>query len=133
MWNASIKKSFRKIFPEKTYLQITNPEGDFTGFEDHELNPTCRRHVLAKENLPKDLTIERSANVNNAFDTKVDDLLIAFQKNNPTHLKFTKNAIVEDILQNTSRISSTFVSNALLTLVDLSILRSLGKFSFAIT
>ena len=98
----TIKKSFRWIFPEKIYEQITNPEGDFTGFEDHELNPTCRRHVLAKENLPKDLTIERSANVNNAFDTKVDDLLIAFQKNNPTHLKFTKNAIVEDILQNTS-------------------------------
>ena len=96
----TIKKSFRWIFPEKIYEQITNPEGDFTGFEDHELNPTCRRHVLAKENLPKDLTIERSANVNNAFDTKVDDLLIAFQKNNPTHLKFTKNAIVEDILQN---------------------------------
>ena len=98
----TIKKSFRWIFPEKIYEQITNPEGDFTGFEDHELNPTCRRHVLAKENLPKDLTIERSANVNNAFDTKVDDLLIAFQKINPTHLKFTKNAIVEDILQNTS-------------------------------
>ena len=96
----TIKKSFRWIFPEKIYEQITNPEGDFTGFEDHELNPPCRRLVMAKENLPKDLRIEREANVNNAFDIKVDDLLVGFQRIIPEHLKFTKNAIVEDILQN---------------------------------
>ena len=35
------------------------------------MNPPCRRHVMAKKNLPKDLAIERSTLVNNAFNGKV--------------------------------------------------------------
>merc|ERR1712215_368786 len=97
----TIKKSFRRIFPEMVYEQITNAEGDFTGFEDDELNPPCRRIVMPKEKLlPKDVRIERAANVNNDFDINVADLLVGFQNINHEHLKFTTNDIVEDILQN---------------------------------
>ena len=65
------------------------------------MNPPFRRFVLPKEkNLPKDVRIERAANVNNDFDINVADLLVGFQNINHEHLKFTTNDIVEDILQN---------------------------------
>ena len=68
-----LKKSFRKVFPEDKYEQITKivsaKENDFLGFEETDSNPVPdRHHVMAKENVPGILQIQRTQIVNGEFD-----------------------------------------------------------------
>ena len=76
----TIQKSFRKVFPEEKYEQITNivseHENDFSGFEEPDMNPVSdRHHVMAQENLPGILQIERTQIVNDAFDKTIEDIV----------------------------------------------------------
>ena len=65
------------------------------------MNPySCRRHVMARENLPKSLQIERSHIVNDAFDETIEQIVTGFSKIFPDKFNFKKDAIVEDVLQN---------------------------------
>ena len=101
----TIQKSFRKVFPEEKYEQITNivsdKENDFMGFEQPDMNPVSdRHHVMAKENVPGILQIERTQIVNDAFDKTIEEIVEGFNKFPRDLFNFQKEAIIEDVLQN---------------------------------
>ena len=97
---STIQKSFRKVFPQEKWAQMTGgdidePTFDFLGFEDSD---RCQPVPIDNLNLTGAMDIEHTQLVNAEFDLKIE--LIVDKLNSHNYFKFNKQAILEDVLSN---------------------------------
>ena len=95
---STIEKSFRKVFPQDKWAQVTGvdsdePPFDFEGFEESD-----RCQPIPIDNLPGAMDIEHTQLVNAEFDTNIE--LIVDKLNSHSDFRFDRDAIIEDVLLN---------------------------------
>ena len=95
---STIQKSFRKVFPQDKWAQVTGvdidePPFDFEGFEDSD-----RCQPIPIDNLPGAMDIEHTQLVNADFDTNIE--LIVDKLNSHSYFRFNRGAVIEDVLLN---------------------------------
>ena len=96
---STIEKSFRKVFPQDKWAQVTGVDSidecpfDFEGFEDSD-----RCQPMPIDNLPGGMEIEKTQVVNTDFDKNIKE--IVDKLNSSKKFIFNKTDIIEDVLLN---------------------------------